>query len=92
MKSTATERFWKRYADLPADVRKQAREAYRLFLGNPQHPGLHFKRVHSRRPIFSVRISIDYRALGIIEQDEITWFWIGGHAEYDQILSKMRGA
>jgi hypothetical protein len=92
MKSSATQRFWKLYAELPADVRKQARAAYRLFLGDPRHPGLHFKRIHSTRPIFSVRVSIDFRALGIFDEDEITWFWIGGHAEYDQILKKLRNA
>jgi hypothetical protein len=89
MKSSATERFWKLYADLPAEVRKQAREAYRLFIENPHHPGLHFKRLLSTRAIYSVRISLDYRAVGIIEEDEITWFWIGGHAEYDNLVKKL---
>jgi hypothetical protein len=92
MRSTATDRFWKLYADLPVEVRKQAKEAYQLFISNSQHPGLQFKRVHSTRLIYSVRISIDFRALGIIEGDEITWFWIGGHAEYDNILKRLRRA
>ena len=41
------------------------------------------KRIHATRPIFSVRINIDYRVVGFLEEDEITWFWIGSHREYE---------
>jgi hypothetical protein len=92
MNSTTTERFWKCYAALPAEVRSQAKEAYALFVKDPYYPSLHFKRIHSTRPIFSVRISIDYRAVGIVEGNEITWFWIGPHAEYDNLLKRLRNA
>lgn len=50
MKSHTTSGFRKRFAALPPDVRNQARAAYRLFLGNPHHPSLHFKRVHETEP------------------------------------------
>lgn len=90
MKSTATGRFWKHYRELPAEVRSQAREAYERLLADPRYPSLHFKRVHPVRPVYSVRISRDCRALGILEGDEITWFWIGSHAEYDALLRQLR--
>lgn len=92
MRSSASERFWKCHAALPEDVRRQAKDAYTLFEKAPYPPGLHFKRVHSSRPIFSVRISLDYRAAGIVEADEITWFWIGSHTDYDSLLRRLRGA
>ncbi len=92
MNSTTTERFWKCYAALPAEVRSQAKEAYALFLKDPYYPSLHFKRIHSTRPIFSVRIGVGYRAVGIVEGDEITWFWIGSHADYDNLLKRLRNA
>ena len=92
MNSTTTERFWKCYAALPAEVRSQAKEAYALFLKDPYYPSLHFKRIHSTRPIFSVRIGIGYRAVGIVEGAEITWFWIGSHADYDNLLKRLRNA
>lgn len=92
MTSSTTGRFWKCYRDLPAEVRIQAREAYGRFLGNPRHPSLHFKQVHSTRPVFSVRISRDYRAVGLVDGDEITWFWIGSHADYDGLLQRLRNA
>jgi hypothetical protein len=92
MKSSTSQGFWKSYAALPNEVRRQAREAYALFEKNPYYPSLHFRRVHSTRPIFSVRISIHYRAVGIVEGDEITWFWIGSHADYDNLLKRLRNA
>jgi hypothetical protein len=32
---------------------------------------------------------MDYRALGVREGDEIIWFWIGSHADYDRLLSRL---
>jgi len=86
--SHVTARFRKAFARLPDHVRTQAREAYRLFAQHPEHPGLRFKQVHPTRPIYSVRIGIDYRALGVREADEMVWFWIGSHADYDKLLSR----
>lgn len=90
MISKATDKFWNAYAVLPAGIRKQARQAFKRFSVNPYHPGLHFKRIHSTRPIFSVRISRDYRAVGVMTQDEIVWFWIGSHMAYDHLVKAMR--
>lgn len=89
MISRANPRFWKAFAALPAEVQRQAREAYRLFRDNPRHPGLRFKKVHAERPIFSVRITRDYRAVGVLAGDEVVWFWIGSHAEYEQLLNSL---
>ncbi len=89
MKSHTTDRFRKAFRRLPPQVRRQARRAYKLFLQDPHHPSLRFKQVHSNRPIFSARISRDYRALGIRDEDAIIWFWIGSHADYDNLLSRM---
>ncbi len=76
------------YAHLPANVREQARRAYRLWRSNPSHPGIQFKRIHSTEPIFSARVGQGWRALGTLEGDTVTWFWIGSHAEYDTIVSR----
>ncbi len=89
MKSYTTERFRKAFKALPERVRRQAREAYKLFEQNPYHPSLHFKPIHPTRPIYSVRIGRDYRALGVSDGDEIVWFWIGSHAEYDKLTSRL---
>jgi hypothetical protein len=67
--SKTTERFWKHYAELPDNIKKQAKDAYKTFIEDPYHPGLHFKRIHSTRPVFSVRVTMDYRAIGVIRDN-----------------------
>jgi hypothetical protein len=74
------------YAALPEQVQRSAKRAYRLFLQNPTHPGLGFKKIVDRGDIYSVRIGIGYRALGRVDGEDIIWFWIGPHAEYDKLL------
>ena len=88
MISRTTERIRKALAALPVNVRAQARLAYRLFQQDPRHPGLQFKQVHASRPIYSARIGLGYRALGVRDGDLIVWFWIGSHAEYDRLISQ----
>jgi mRNA-degrading endonuclease RelE of RelBE toxin-antitoxin system len=85
-----TDKFRKAFAELPADVQKQARQAYRLFIENPHHPSLRFKSIHPARPIYSVRIGMDYRAIGIRDGNDIVWYWIGSHAEYDKLIQQFR--
>ena len=58
-----------------------------MFAKDPANPALHFKKVHPKKPIYSVRIGLHYRALGTKAGDEIVWFWIGSHAEYDRLVS-----
>lgn len=89
MRSRATPRFWAAYRGLPPDIREHAQRTYRLFRENPGHPSLHFKKVHDREPVYSVRVTLAYRAVGLLEGDEITWFWIGTHADYDRLLDKL---
>jgi hypothetical protein len=47
---------------------------------------LRFKKVGNQENVYSVRIGLGYRALGILEGSVVTWFWIGSHAEYDQLI------
>ena len=50
---------------MPPETQALARKAYRLFRENPRHPSLRFKKVHDREPIYSVRVTLAYRAVGI---------------------------
>jgi len=84
--SRATPRFWAAYRELPKPVRVAARKAYQLFRENPRHPSLQFKKIHVSEPIYSVRVTLGYRALALVENDEATWFWVGSHADYDRLL------
>lgn len=67
MKSKTTRRFRDAYAALPTSVQRQARLAYRRFKEKPYPPGLRFKQVHTQKPIYSVRINRQYRAVSIKE-------------------------
>jgi hypothetical protein len=89
MNSRTTRRFRELFAALPAHVRQQAREAYQLFRANPSHPGLHFKKVHPDPPIYSARVGLGYRAVGVMTGDTVVWYWIGSHADYDLLLKQM---
>jgi len=84
--SKTTRRFRDAYGRLPEHVQRRAREVYRRFKDNPYHPSLHFKQVHATLPIYAARVGLGYRALGVIEGETVVWFWIGTHADYDQLL------
>ena len=89
MKSSVTKEFRRRLERLPTSVQEQAVQAYVLWHSNPYHNSLQFKRVSQRQPIYSVRIGIGSRALGLREADHVYWFWIGSHAEYDELLKRL---
>jgi len=84
LKHHASPRFWALYEALPAEIRALADKNFEVLKSNPRHPSLHFKRI---RDLWSVRIGLHYRALGMAVDDGMLWFWIGTHAEYDDIVS-----
>jgi len=86
VKSQTTRSFWRHYWALPPEIRQHARQAYKLWRDNPAHPSLFFKRVKGSQPVYSVRIGLGYRALGLLKGDTVTWFWVGTHDEYDRLL------
>lgn len=84
-KSWATPDFWTAYSQLPREIQRRARAAYRLWRRNPRHPSLCFKKVGDP---WSVRIAKGYRALALLEGDTYYWFWIGTHDEYEKMIAK----
>ena len=89
MKSYLTEDFITCFRDLPDAIKELAKKNYRLWKQDSSHPSLHFKPVHTTETIYSIRIGKGWRALGLIENDTITWFWIGSHADYDKLLLRL---
>jgi hypothetical protein len=84
MKSATLPLFWDSYKNLDMTVKSRAKKAYRLWIENPFHPSLHFKCINSEEDIWSVRITLNYRALGVLDGDTVTWFWIGSHKDYER--------
>lgn len=87
MKSAVLPSFWVKYGQLNDKIKQSARKAYRLWASNPFHPSLHFKCINSKENIWSVRITRNCRAIGVLEGDTVTWFWIGNHDNYEQLFS-----
>jgi hypothetical protein len=84
--SIVTADFMACFARLPREVQEQARRAYLIWRSNPSHSGLRFKPIQGHEALYSVRVGLGWRSLGQLEGNTITWFWIGSHAEYDQLL------
>ena len=90
MNSRTRKSFWRHYTKLPRSVQGRAKAAYQQFVLDPNHPGLKFKQVHPTLPLWSVRITASYRALGFrTAPDTIVSFLIGTHAEYDRFLASL---
>jgi hypothetical protein len=86
MKSATLPSFWTAYAGLDDKIKGQARKAYRLWSESPFHPSLHFKCINQKNNLWSVRITLGYRAVGVLRNDTVTWFWIGDHDGYEQFF------
>ncbi|MFZ1934843.1 MAG: hypothetical protein WCB27_04920 [Thermoguttaceae bacterium] len=87
MKHFALPCFWQRYRQLPKDVQELADKNHKLLVADSRHPSLQLKKVGAVKQLWSVRVGMHYRALGMDKPEGIVWFWIGSHAEYDKILS-----
>ncbi len=83
MKHFASSHFWAAYTRLPKEVRALARKNFRLLKQERRHPSLQLKRIGA---VWSVRVGLHYRALGVDVEGGIQWFWIGTHAEYDALV------
>jgi hypothetical protein len=86
MRSATLPSFWKAYHSLEKQVQASAHKAYELWRDDPFHPSLHFKCINREVNIWSVRVTRGYRAIGVLDGETITWFWIGGHDAYDRFF------
>lgn len=83
------ESYWRYFDELPEEVRKQAEKNYKLWKENPKHPSLRFKKIHGSMPIFSYRVGLRYRTVGVqADDDRIVWFWIGPFESYAKIIDQ----
>jgi hypothetical protein len=49
----------------------------------PASRSLHLKKVGR---FWSARVGLRYRALAIEVDEDLLWFWIGSHADYDRLI------
>jgi hypothetical protein len=76
--------FWEYYESLPVSTQRLADKNFKLLKENPKHPSLALKKVGR---YWSARVGKRYRALGVAVDDGMLWFWIGTHAEYDDLIT-----
>lgn len=89
MRSRTTARFRAQLEAAPPEVRAKTEAAYRLWSRSPGHPSLRYKKVHATLPIYSVRIDLNWRAVGVRQGDAMVWFFIGTHADYERLLASL---
>lgn len=87
MNSQLADSFVEAFGRLPEAIKNQARKSYQVWRQNPTHRSLHFKKIHAHENLYSVRIGQGWRALGLLDGNTITWFWIGSHANYEKLIS-----
>lgn len=85
LRSYPIAKFWEHDDTLPIEIQRQADKQYSLFALNPYHPSLQFKQIG---PYWSVRVSIAYRALARRRGDNLYWFSIGPHDEYERLIMR----
>jgi hypothetical protein len=81
---TASARFWRCYDALPGEVQSLADKNFKLLKSDPSHPSLQFKLIGSK--LYSARVGLHYRALGLPRTGGVHWFWVGHHGEYDRLI------
>ena len=82
MKHFASPEFWFHYRQLPKEIQKLADKNFELLKADPRHPSLSLKKVGR---FWSVRVSLNYRALAKDRTEGLVWFWIGPHDVYDRL-------
>jgi hypothetical protein len=81
----ASSRFWAQYQELPEATRALADKRFALLKADPTHPSLRFKKVGR---FWSARVSLGMRALAVESGEDLVWFWIGDHREYERIIKR----
>jgi hypothetical protein len=89
VKSRTTSRYRALFSAASTEQRARILAAYELFKVNPQHPSLRFKKVHQTKPIYSARVDLDWRAVGIMTGDTVLWFFVGSHDDYVKLLKAL---
>lgn len=90
MNSVTTAKFQACFEKLPENIQQASRKAYSLWKDDPSHPSLQFKLVSPQNSVYSVRVTLSYRALGVKSNETIIWFWIGSHSKYDELIKSFQ--
>jgi hypothetical protein len=82
LRHVATADFWVLIEQLPLHVKELATKNFQLLKADPRHPSLHLKKIGN---LWSARVGMRHRVLGLDKGDTILRFWIGAHSDYDKL-------
>ena len=88
MTSGTTPEFWKHYRQLPEPIQRLADKNYKLWIENPRHPSIHFKKIAGHETLHSARVGDHYRTIAHVEGSSVVWTWIGSHEEYNKLVRR----
>jgi hypothetical protein len=80
-----TTRFQKCFNKLPKQVQKISKKNFELLKKNPAHSSLELKKIGN---FWSVRITMNHRAIAIRDDNDFIWVWIGKHDDYEKMIKK----
>ncbi len=86
MISHNTDKFRKAFRNLPVPIQRKARKAFHRWREDPDNPLLHFKPIYPSKPVYSIRIGLGWRAVGLKAENHLIRLWIGSHADYDNLI------
>jgi len=89
VKSVTNDAFRRLYSRATKERQLRIRRAFRLWSLDPKHPSLRFKKVHSTMPVDSARVDLDWRAVGVLKNETMVWFWVGSHRHYEELLKSI---
>jgi hypothetical protein len=91
VESKVGKQFWKLFEALPQRIQREARLIYRIWRNQPYYSSLQFKKIGESHglPVYSIRVGRKYRALGILEDGVMKWFWIGSHESYNELIKRL---
>ena len=90
MKSELTDEFIQNFKILPTRIQNKARKNFQLWQKDTNHLGLEFKKLKTTEAIYSIRVGLGWRALGVLkDKNTLVWFWIGSHDDYDKLIKNL---
>ena len=78
--------LWELYGALPKEIQRLADKQFELFLTNPHHPSLGFKK---KGEVYAAEVGQSDRALARKRGETHFWFWIGSHEQHNKLLRRM---
>lgn len=93
-KNRTTRNYRDQYAKLPQHIKDAVRDACVIFDRDPRHPSLRHhdlgetKRGQHYPASASVSVTMQYRAIYLVQDGINVWYWIGTHNEYENFTGK----